>query len=148
MHPFFSCQQTLFTPIGAGRYCASLINVRAFLRHDHSRFIGVSLQIISCCLTAASESSVYLKIPYNGTITISGYIGPGGSVNIPNLINGLPVTSIGSNAFRHQSSWLPCALGLCLGLHLPLAREIFGHAANHGRLRKCAIPLTRFRFTF
>jgi len=44
--------------------------------------------------------------------------------------------------------WLPCALGLCLGLHLPLAGEIFGHAANHGPLRKCAIPLTRFRFTF
>ena len=31
----------------------------------------------------------------NGTITITGYTGPGGAVTIPSTINGLPVTSIG-----------------------------------------------------
>jgi hypothetical protein len=35
----------------------------------------------------------------NGTITITGYTGPGGVVNIPAQINGLPVTSIGFDAF-------------------------------------------------
>jgi hypothetical protein len=35
----------------------------------------------------------------NGTITITGYSGPGGAVNIPSTINGLPVTSIGYAAF-------------------------------------------------
>jgi hypothetical protein len=36
---------------------------------------------------------------YNGTITITGYYGPGGAVTIPYTINGLPVTSIGDSAF-------------------------------------------------
>src|SRR5262249_13395965 len=35
----------------------------------------------------------------NGTITITGYTGPGGDVVIPSTIAGLPVTSIGDAAF-------------------------------------------------
>ncbi len=35
----------------------------------------------------------------NGAITITGYTGPGGSVTIPNTIDGLPVTSIRDGAF-------------------------------------------------
>ena|ERR1035441_1684886 len=35
----------------------------------------------------------------NGTITIKGYTGSGGAVDIPSTTNGLPVTSIGNNAF-------------------------------------------------
>jgi hypothetical protein len=35
----------------------------------------------------------------NGTITITGYIGRGGTVAIPDTINGLPVTTIGDSAF-------------------------------------------------
>jgi BspA type Leucine rich repeat region (6 copies) len=34
----------------------------------------------------------------NGTITITGYTGPGGNVVIPGTIDGLPVTSIGDGA--------------------------------------------------
>ena len=37
--------------------------------------------------------------PVNGTITISGYTGPGGAIAIPATINGLPVTSIANGAF-------------------------------------------------
>ena len=39
----------------------------------------------------------------NGTITITGYTGPGGEVIIPNTINGYPVTSIGDDAFEFSS---------------------------------------------
>jgi hypothetical protein len=40
----------------------------------------------------------------NGTIAITGYIGPGGDVTIPNTISGLPVTSIGDYAFYNYGS--------------------------------------------
>ena len=40
----------------------------------------------------------------NGTITITGYAGPGGAVAIPDTISGLPVTSIGNSAFYYKSS--------------------------------------------
>ena len=40
----------------------------------------------------------------NGTITITGYTGSGGAVTIPGTINGLPVTSIGVNAFSNCTS--------------------------------------------
>lgn len=36
----------------------------------------------------------------NGAITITGYTGTGGAVEIPGVINGLPVTRIGPSAFR------------------------------------------------
>lgn len=39
-----------------------------------------------------------------GTITITGYTGPGGDVTIPNTINGLPVTTIGSFAFTGHTN--------------------------------------------
>src|SRR5947209_4921993 len=35
----------------------------------------------------------------DNTLTITGYSGPGGAVNIPGAINGLPVTGIGTFAF-------------------------------------------------
>jgi hypothetical protein len=46
----------------------------------------------------------FTYITNNGTITITGYTGPGGAVIIPSTINGLPVTSIGNFAFQAYSS--------------------------------------------
>jgi hypothetical protein len=40
----------------------------------------------------------------NGTITITGYTGPGGVVTIPSTIVGLPVTRIGPNAFQFNDA--------------------------------------------
>jgi len=40
----------------------------------------------------------------NGTITITGYTGPGGDAVIPDATNGLPVTSIAAVAFQFCSS--------------------------------------------
>ena len=40
----------------------------------------------------------------NGAITITGYTGPGGAVDIPDTINGYPVTSIGDSAFYYRST--------------------------------------------
>jgi hypothetical protein len=40
----------------------------------------------------------------NGTITITGYTGPGGSVVIPDSTNGCAVTAIGDNAFQTNNA--------------------------------------------
>jgi hypothetical protein len=45
----------------------------------------------------------FLYTTNNGTITITGYTGPGGAVTIPDTINGLSVTSVGDFAFAYTS---------------------------------------------
>ena len=53
-------------------------------------------------LTLALPAAVQAQFNYtinNGTITITGYTGPGGVVAIPDRINGLPVTTIGDSVF-------------------------------------------------
>jgi hypothetical protein len=40
----------------------------------------------------------------NGTIIITGYTGPGGPVNIPDAVNGLPVTVVGDAVFKQKFS--------------------------------------------
>src|SRR6516164_10896923 len=52
-------------------------------------FFGVPL--------AAQAQFSYTTI--NGTFTITGYTGPGGSVTIPSSINGVMVTGLGDHAF-------------------------------------------------
>ncbi len=53
--------------------------------------------LTSLCLTlwAVAQAEDYNYETNNGTITITKYTGPGGVVTIPDMINGLPVTSIG-----------------------------------------------------
>ena len=58
-------------------------------------------------LLLALPGAVQAQFTYttnNGTITITGYIGSGGSVIIPSTINGLPVTAIRDNAFNGINS--------------------------------------------
>jgi glucuronoarabinoxylan endo-1,4-beta-xylanase len=47
----------------------------------------------------------------NGTITITGYTGPGGAVTIPSTINGYPVTGIGNFAFDGCTSLTSVLIG-------------------------------------
>lgn len=46
-----------------------------------------------------SDSADFTFITNNGAITITGYNGPGGALDIPETISGLPVVSIGNDAF-------------------------------------------------
>jgi hypothetical protein len=60
------------------------------------------LLILPAVVEAQSYTNNYGIWTYstdNGTITITGYTGPGGAVIIPGEINGLPVTTIGGAAF-------------------------------------------------
>ena len=63
--------------------------------------------ILLLLLLLAAPAVVQAQFTYttsNGTITITGYTGSGGDVTIPDTTNGLPVTSIGDDAFAHCSS--------------------------------------------
>jgi hypothetical protein len=48
-------------------------------------------------------STMYTYTNESGSITITGYNRVGGAVVIPSIIDGLPVTAIGSSAFSHCS---------------------------------------------
>src|SRR5688572_30005781 len=65
------------------------------------RFFATLLHVLILPAVAQAQFS-YTTI--NGTITITGYTGPGGAVAIPDTINGLPVTSIGDYAFTQRTS--------------------------------------------
>jgi hypothetical protein len=63
--------------------------------------------ILHLCVALGFGQSVQAQFGYitnAGTITITNYTGAGGSVNIPAYINGLPVTSIGDEAFWNCTS--------------------------------------------
>ncbi len=56
-------------------------------------------------LFSTAPSAVEAQFSYivsNGTVTITGYIGPGGDLVIPGTINGLRVIALGDGAFRYQ----------------------------------------------
>ena len=60
---------------------------------------AVGLAIFNLCTTMVQAQFNY--VASNSTIIITGYTGPGGSVTIPPAIEGLPVTTIGDNAFMY-----------------------------------------------
>ena len=63
--------------------------------------------ILTLLLLLTAPATVHAQFRYttnNGTITITGYTGPGGAVVIPSSTNGYPVTSIGTAAFQFISS--------------------------------------------
>ena len=59
---------------------------------------------VALVLFPAVSQAQFTFTTNNGSLTITGYTGPGGAVTIPDTTNGLPVTSIGDEAFRqlHQ----------------------------------------------
>jgi hypothetical protein len=52
-----------------------------------------------CLAPLQNHGEDYTYATNNVTITITGYLGPGGAATIPSTINGLPVTAIGEWAF-------------------------------------------------
>src|ERR1051325_10680402 len=61
------------------------------------RMAVFSLPVLMPFTEAQAQDFTYTT--NNGTITITGYTGPGGNVTIPSVITGLPVTVIGDKAF-------------------------------------------------
>src|SRR5512140_883590 len=67
------------------------------------RTAWVPLLLVLLALSPAVQAQ-FTYATNNDTITITGYTGPGGAVDIPGIINGLPVTSIGGSAFRNSTN--------------------------------------------
>ncbi|MGD0536070.1 MAG: hypothetical protein ABSC03_00360 [Verrucomicrobiota bacterium] len=57
------------------------------------------LPLLLLLAVPAAVQAQFLYTTNNGTVTISQYTGSGGTVIIPDMIEGLPVTSIGTFAF-------------------------------------------------
>jgi hypothetical protein len=57
------------------------------------------------------EAAIFLYITNNGTITITRYIGPGGTAVIPDQTNGYSVTSIGTRAFGYNTNLIDIVIG-------------------------------------
>ena len=55
-------------------------------------------------LSVISTYGDFIYTTNDGTVTIKGYTGPGGSLTIPSTLSGLPVTAIGDTAFSHVTS--------------------------------------------
>src|ERR1035437_5092742 len=73
-------------------------------------FKGLLPLLLLMTLPAAVEAQ-FNYTTNNGAITITKYTGGGGAVTIPNLTNGLPITSIGTNAFDHSTSVTSVTIG-------------------------------------
>ena len=64
-----------------------------------TRCLGASCAVGALVLVGELQAQDFAYTNTNGTITITGYTGPGGDVAIPAAIDGLPVTGIGDSAF-------------------------------------------------
>lgn len=64
----------------------------------------LSLLLLLALFPLMAKAQPFTYTTHNGTVTITGYIGPGGNVIIPDQIENLPVTSIGSSAFSDLTS--------------------------------------------
>lgn len=62
-------------------------------------------------LPVAVQAQFLFTTNNDGSLNISGYNGPGGTVIIPDTTNGLPVTTIGTNAFYNTTSLTNITIG-------------------------------------
>jgi hypothetical protein len=98
--------EALPTTTASRAILAEFLNTRQssvwFLRIKAVR-VARLLTVLLLLLLPAAVQAQFLCTTNDGTITITGYTGPGGAVDIPNSINGLPVISIGNGAFFNRT---------------------------------------------
>ena len=71
----------------------------------HSTRLRLAICLLWVLPIAAQAQFTYTtNSPDTNTITITGFTGPGGVINIPSIIAGKTVTTIGVNAFSHNPS--------------------------------------------
>jgi hypothetical protein len=92
----------------SSRLCCShpsaAFRVKLLLKAFQGSPIFSTLAALLCLAPLAAYAEDYTYITNNGTITITGYTGPGGVVVIPGTITSLPVTALGQSAFASCTS--------------------------------------------
>ena len=73
-----------------------------WMKKSNNRPSELFALLLLLALPAVAEAQ-FTYTTNSGAITITGYSGPGGAVTIPSETNGLPVTSIGDEAFEGSS---------------------------------------------
>jgi Na+-translocating ferredoxin:NAD+ oxidoreductase RnfD subunit len=66
------------------------------------KLIGRRILLLAALIALALPATLQAQFTFitnNGAITITKYTGPGGTVVIPSITNGYPVTTIGASAF-------------------------------------------------
>jgi hypothetical protein len=94
------------TPIFVGDFAGQTATLLFTLNHVADGTPSILLDNITfSAVPAVFQAQDFTYTTNNdATITITGYTGSSGALSIPSEINGLPVTSIGSWAFQHNSS--------------------------------------------
>jgi len=91
----FSIGGSLNTTFPSGMFKGSI---------DEVQFWGRTLSPTEVAAVAGIPSTPFTCTIANGQVTITGYTGTGGNVEIPATIGGLPVTQIGNEAFKEKTS--------------------------------------------
>ena len=87
-----------------GAFTVGVTNLTAGMAYS---FKAYATNSVDTDYSATGTFTMLLPYTYTtaaGAVTITGYTGTGGVVNVPATINGLPVTIIGSNAFGNCST--------------------------------------------
>ena len=98
------------SPVARGRCCVALLPAipmrtliqRKMIAQWGGAWAFTAASWVLCLIIAQLRAQDFSYSTYNGTITITGYTGTNGEVVLPGTINGLPVTTIESNAFMWQ----------------------------------------------
>jgi hypothetical protein len=83
--------------------------------------------LFAALLLPLSAQAQYNYTTNSGTITITGYSGPGGTVTIPDTINGYPVTSLADDAFWYNNNLTNLIVG---GNVLNIGANTFAFSTN------------------
>jgi len=93
--------------LSVGEHTVSFISVGGWAAPSNE-LVSVSADVTNTATGTYTEeaapASDFTYVTNAGSITITGYVGPGGLVNIPSIITGLPVGSIGMQAFANINS--------------------------------------------
>ena len=93
----------------------------SFDAQTHHKRLGLVVNVLLLFVSTAAAQTEFSYTNDHGRITITKYTGPGGTVIIPDTIDGLPVTHIGDSAFLES--------GLLTGVVIPNSVTLIGDSA-------------------